>query len=160
MAATKEELKAAQVYRDICEMLDENGWNYKKVEEKLTIETGARGDDLPMDLTIKVDVKRQLIMLLSHLPYVISEDKRVETALAVSVVNNMLVDGCIDYDLSDGHIFFRMTNSYRDSDISKEVYKYLLYCACQSVDDFNDKLLMLSKGIIDLEKFTELYSKE
>ncbi len=160
MAEMKESRKAAQVYSDICKMLDEAGWNYKKNEEELKVETGARGDDLPIELTIKVDVERQLVMLISHLPYVIAEDKRVDVAVAVSVINNLLVDGCVDYDLSDGHVFFRMTNSYRDSVLDKEVYKYMLYCACQTIDGFNDKLLMLSKGIIDFQKFAELYGKE
>ena len=60
----------------------------------------------------------------------------------------------------EGLVFFRMTNSYMDSNLSSEVYKYLLYCASQTIDAFNDKLLMLSKGIIDVEQFIKLYNKE
>lgn len=160
MAVTKEAMKAAQVYHDFCGMLDGEGWKYQKDDENLRIECGARGEDLPIDLVIKVDVDRQLVTLISHLPYVIPQDKRIDVAVAVGVINNLLVDGCVDYDLSDGHLFFRMTNSYRGSTIDKEVYKYLLYCACQTIDGFNDKLLMLSKGIIDVQKFIALYSEE
>lgn len=160
MEKRKEDLAAAQVYYDLCKMLDGEGWKYKKNVEELRIECGARGEDLPIELNIKVDAERQLVMVLSHLPYRIPEDKRIDIAIAVSVVNNRLVDGCVDYDITTGNLFFRMTNSYMDSTIGGEVYKYLLYCACQTIDSFNDRLLMLSKGMIDIAKFIELCEKE
>ena len=160
MEKRKEDLAAAQVYYDLCKMLDGEGWKYKKNVEDLRIECGAQGEDLPIELNIKVDAERQLVMLLSHLPYRIPEDKRIDIAIAVSVVNNRLVDGCVDYDITTGNLFSRMTNSYMDSTIGGEVYKYLLYCACQTIDSFNDRLLMLSKGMIDIAKFIELCEKE
>ena len=160
MEVRKEDLKAATVFYDICEMLDKNEWTYKKNVEELRIEFGAQGEDLPIELVIWVDADRQLVKVFSHLPYVISEKKRIEVAIAVSVINNTMVDGCVDFDLSTGHLFFRITNSYRDSDISQAVYEYLVYCACQTIDNFNDKLLMLSKGAISVEQFIELYEAE
>lgn len=152
--------KAKQVYQDFCAMMDNAGWNYQKEEEKLTIKAGARGDDLPMDLIIKVDAERQVVRVISFLPYTIAEDKRLDVAVAVSVVNNSLVSGYLDFDIAEGNLVFRMTNSYRDSLLGREVYKFLLYAACHAIDDFNDQFLMLSKGIISLEKFIEQYSKK
>ncbi len=153
-------IQAKQVYQAFCTMMDREEWNYTKREEDLIIDTGARGEDLPMDLKIRVDAERELVQVFSRLPYAIPQDKRLEIAVAVSIINNQLVHGCVDFDRASGNLFFRMTNSYRDSLISDEVYKYLLYCACQTIDSFNDKLLMLSKGIIDIEKFIELYTKD
>ncbi len=152
--------KARQVYQGFCAMMDSNDWNYNKNEEELIIEAQARGDDLPMKLTIKVDAERQLVRVLSPLPYTIAKDKRLDAAVAVSVVNNAVVSGYLDYDIAEGHLFFRMVNSYRDSLLEQEVYKFLLYAACQTIDSFNDQLLMLSKGIISLEQFIKLYTKE
>lgn len=153
-------IQAKQVYQTLCKALDDNDWHYKKDDEKLKVECGARGDDLPMDLTIHVDADRQLIMLISHLPFVIAEDKRLDVAVAVSYINNMLVDGCFDYDVTSGHLFFRMTNSFIESQIHAAVCMYLIYCACQTIDEYNDKLLMVGKGMLSIEQFIESCNKD
>ncbi len=145
--------QAKQTFATLCRALDKENWRYKKLEDELTIECGARGDDLPMDITIKVDPKRMLILLLSHLPFVIQEDKRLDVAIAVSAVNNVLVDGCFDYDVASGHMFFRMTNSFIESSISEEVCTYMLFCSCQMIDEYNDRFLMVSKGMVSMEQF-------
>lgn len=153
MAEQKDLEQAKAAFATLCQALDENQWRYKKDEENLTVECGARGDDLPMELTIKVDAGRRLVMLFSHLPFVIQEDKRLDVAVGISAINNILVDGCFDYNLTNGHIFFRMTNSILESQLSKEVFTYLLFCSCQTIDEYNDKLLMLAKGMISVEQF-------
>lgn len=149
-------LKQSQlVYRMFCNALDGNDWKYRKDDENLRIECGAQGDDLPMELSANFDVDKQLMMILSHLPFVIAEDKRIDIAVAISVINNMMVDGCFDYDVGTGHIFFRVTNSYWDSVMSEDVCLELLYKACQTIDEYNDKLLMIAKGMISIEQFLQ-----
>lgn len=75
-----------------------------------------------MEINIKVDSDRQLIVILSHLPFVIPENKRLDATVAVSVVNNKLVDGSFDYSIADGHMFFRMTSSFNESEIGNELF--------------------------------------
>lgn len=145
--------RAQKVYGTLCSTLDSHEWHYKKNEEKLSIDCGAQGEDLPMEITIKVDAERQLIMLLSHLPFVISEDKRLDVAIAVSAVNNKLVDGSFDYDIAAGHMFFRMTSSFIESDIGNELFTYMLMVSCHTIDEYNDKFLMLGKGMMSIEDF-------
>ncbi len=153
MAEQKNLAQAQSVFRTLCSAFETNEWNYKKDEEKLEIECGAQGDDLPMELTIKVDAERMLVMFISHLPFVIQEDKRLDAAIAVSAINNLLVDGCFDYDVKSGHMFFRMTNSFMDSIIGEKVFSYMLLVSCKIIDEYNDKFLMISKGIISIEQF-------
>jgi hypothetical protein len=160
MADEKNLARAKKVYQTICGMLDKEGWNYKKDEEKLSIETGARGDDLPIDLNIHVDAERQLVMLLSRLPYVIPEDKRIDCALAVSAINYRLVHGCLDFSVADGNLFFRMTSSFQDCEMDPEAYRYMVYASCSTIDEYNDKLLLLGKDLIKLEKFLELINEK
>lgn len=145
--------RAQKVYGTLCSTLDSHEWHCKKDEEKLSIDCGAQGEDLPMEITIKVDAERQLIMLLSHLPFVISEDKRLDVAIAVSAVNNKLVDGSFDYDIADGHMFFRMTSSFIESEIGNELFTYMLMVSCHTIDEYNDKFLMLGKGMMSIEDF-------
>ncbi len=153
MAEQKNLEQAKVAFATLCQTLDSHDWRYKKNEEKLSIECGAQGEDLPMEIKVEVDADRMIIMLLSHLPFVIQEDKRLDAAIAVSAINNVLVDGSFDYDVTSGHMFFRMTNSFRESKIGSEVFAYMLFCSCQTIDEYNDKFLMLSKGMISIEQF-------
>lgn len=145
--------RAQKVYETLCSTLDNHGWHYKKNEERLSINCGAQGEDLPMEITVRVDAKRQLIMLLSRLPFVISEDKRLDMAIATSIANNGMVDGCFDFDVADGHMFFRMTSSFIESEIGSELFTYMLMVSCRTIDEYNDRFLMLGKGMMSVEDF-------
>lgn len=151
--------QAQEMFNIFCQTMDADDWKYKKDTEKLTIECGAQGEDLPMELVIKVDAERQLIMLLSSLPFTFPEDNRLDGALAVAYINELLVHGCFDYNVLSGKMIFRMTNTFLDSTLSQEVCKYLLYCSCATIDEYNDKLLMLAKGMVDIKKFIALVTK-
>lgn len=145
--------RAQKVYETLCATLDKHEWHYQKNEERLSIECGAQGEDLPMEITIRVDAERQLIMLLSHLPFIISEDKRLDVAIATSIANNGLVDGSFDFDITDGHMFFRMTSSFIESEIGNELFTYMLMVSCHTIDEYNDKFLMLGKGMMSIQDF-------
>ena len=145
--------RAQKVYETLCATLDKHEWHYQKNEERLSIECGAQGEDLPMEITIRVDTERQLIMLLSHLPFIISEGKRLDVAIATSIANNGLVDGSFDFDITDGHMFFRMTSSFIESDIGSELFTYMLMVSCHTIDKYNDRFLMLGKGMMSIEDF-------
>lgn len=145
--------RAQRVFRGLCANLDSRNWRYQKNEEQLRVECGAKGDDLPIDLSIRVEADRQLLMLLSTLPFNVPEDKRLDLAIAVSYVNDKLVDGSFDYDVSDGHILFRMTSSFIESEIGNELFTYLVICSCQTIDAFNEKFAKLAMGAMSLEEF-------
>ena len=151
--ADEKMIRAQEKFNTLCEMFNENGWRYEKDEAGLRIECSAQGDDLPMDIVIRIDSNRQLVILLSRLPFVVSEDKRLDFAVATSVINNKLVDGSFDFDLEKGRVYFRMTSSYRESELAKDVFFYMFMCSCKTIDDYNDKLLLLAKNMISLEDF-------
>ncbi len=146
---------AKTAYTKLCESMDALEWNYTKNEENLVIECSARGEDLPMDLVIRCDVEMQLIQIFSHLPFSVPEDKLLDFAVVISVINNKMVDGCFDYYITDGNLFFRMTNSFMDNTLSFETIKYLVFCSCATIDSYNDKLLMVAKGMLTMEQFLE-----
>ncbi len=148
--------QAKEAFDTLCQLFDKFKWHYKKNEDDLSIECGIQGDDLPMEINVNVDADRRLVMLLSHMPLIVQEDKRLDAAVAVSAVNNILVNGCFEYDITSGHMFFRITNSFIESKISEEVFAYMLFCSCQTIDKYNDKFLMLAKGMISIEQFLSL----
>lgn len=155
MAGQSFSAQSLSVYRAICSHFDGRNWTYNAQEDELKIALTVRGDDLPIDLNIRILDDRKLVLLLSHLPFIIPEDKRVEVAIAVSIVNDLFVDGSFDFDFTDGHMFFRMTTSFMESAISDEVIRYIINVSAGMIDKFNDKFLMMSKGMLSLEQFMD-----
>ena len=144
MSGEKELKQAQAVYKALCDMLDDHNWKYDKDESELSISSGARGDDLPIELRIRVDAQRKLVTLLSQMPFDVPENRRNALAVAVSEANSTMVDGNFDYNYLTGKIIFRMTTSFLDSLIGKELFEYIFSCACYTVDEYNDKFLMVA----------------
>ncbi len=146
---------AQSVYETICKTLESRDWNFTRHDENLTITCGARGEDLPMDIIIIVNPNAQVVSVYSPMPFKIAEEKRVEAALAVCVANFGLVNGTFDYDFSEGEIRFRIVSSFRESILSEELFNYMVIIAASTVDDYNDKFLMVSKGMMSIQQFIE-----
>lgn len=155
MADDKQLKQARAAYRSLCEMLDEKDWHYKKDEEHLLVLCKAQGDDLPMDIRIEVDAERSLVILLSNTPFNIPKDKRDALAVAVSAANCRIIDGSFDYNYLDGIILFRMTSSFMDSLVGKEMFEYLLLVSCITIDRYNDKFLMVAKSDMSNEEILD-----
>ena len=147
--------KAREVYNTLVNMLDTRDWKYEKHEDELLIRSGIKGDDLPIEFIVVVRPKNQVVQFLSKLPFQIPEDKRVDAAIAICAINDRFVDGSFDYDISDGTIIFRLTSSYRESTLGEDLFEYMIMCSAVTVDEYNDKLFMLAKGMITLQQFIE-----
>lgn len=159
MFESKKTKQAKSVLRTICQTLDDCELRYDKDEEKLLVTLTAKGDDLPVDLVFRVDADRQSVRLVSPLPFKVKEDRRLETAVAVNAVNDRLVDGCFDFDVNSGEMFFRMTNSYIESELGKELFVYMTFCTFKTVDEYNDKFMMLAKDLMSIEQFLSSLNK-
>lgn len=153
MANEKELALAKSVYETVCKSLDSRKWRYSGEEENLKIRINFNGDDIPMNFIIQIDAERELVSLLSFLHFDIVKEKRVEAALATCFINYMLADGSFDLSLGDGTILFRLTTSYRGSLVSKDIFSNMVDVACCIVDEYNDKLVALNKGEIELADF-------
>ena len=90
----------------------------------------ARGDDLPIDVVISVDPERMIVLLLSDLPFIVSEEGRFDMAVAVNALNYKITVGNFDYDMESGRTLFRMTQCFADSVIGEGA---LLYMLCSSI---------------------------
>lgn len=146
-------MNAMTVYKTVCGALDDRHWRYEEFPDDFVVRFRVVGEDIPMDFIIKVDEQRDLVRMLSSLPFAFGEKTRLDGAIALSQINYKLADGSFDYNYKTGEGAFRLTSSYRESLISKTVIAYMIDCACFTVDRYNDKLLMLDKGVISLEDF-------
>lgn len=147
--------QAREIYEKFCRMLDNNSWKYTRHDEDLVITCGARGDDLPMDLIISVRESPEVVTIYSPMPYKIAEDKRVDLAMAVCAANYRMIQGSFEFDLTDGEIRYKISASYRDVEPSEAFYQYMLMLSVHVIDDYNDKFLMVEKGILPLDTFID-----
>lgn len=153
MAEEKYLTQAKSVYTTLCNALDYNNWKYERHDEKLTIISGSLGEDLPIAFAVTVNADVGVVTLVSRLPLTVPKDKQVETAAAVAIANRGLAHGNFDYDLKEGHIFYRMSNSFRGCALGEGSMVYMISVGCQLVDNYNDRFLMLTKGMINLQQF-------
>lgn len=153
MADQKQLKNAETVYKTLCETMDDRGWKYEKDPEKLIIHFIVTGEDIPMHFLVHIDPERELIRLLSQMPFAFSEERRMEGAIATCQTNYKIADGNFDYDFKTGDVYFRLTSSFRESLISKDLLNYMVGISCFAVDDFNDKFLMIEKGVLSIEDF-------
>ncbi len=145
--------RAQATYRTLCQALDEMELHYESNDEKLTVFLSVKGDDFPVELRFRVSPERQLVSLFSQLPFTINESKIVDLALAVSTANYVLANGCFDFKITSGDILFRMVNSFDNCELSTDVFKYMTICTVSTVDEYNDKFLLISKDVLPLDKF-------
>ncbi|MBD5132848.1 MAG: YbjN domain-containing protein [Clostridiales bacterium] len=156
----EQKLKQAKAaYNTLCAVLDEENWHYEKIEDELTIMCSARGEDLPMGLIVRIDAERMLVVLLSPMPFEIPDDRKEALSVAVAVASNTLADGSFDFDYVNGRIAFRMTSSYRDSLLGKELFRYMVFVSCQTIDEYNDKFLEVAQSGMSNEQTYEFIKR-
>lgn len=143
------------VYESICKMLDDNELHYTTNDDRLTVSCNIRGDDLPIETLFVVKPQAQIVQMFSPLPLTVPVEYRADTALAVLAVNNILLNGSFDFDYDNGRIIFRICQSYMESILGKEVFKYMLNVTVALTDEYNDRFFMLAKGMMTLDQFLE-----
>lgn len=153
-----QELKnaAVKVYNTMVGALRANDWNFDEHPEDLTIVSGYRGEDLPIEYIISIDAQREVIRFVSYMPFVVPEDKRVDMSIAVNIANLGMVNGSFDYDINEGRISFRLTTSFCGCEVGEKFFMDMMSTALVTTDHYNDRFFMLSKGAITLKKFLEM----
>ena len=154
MAITAERWSEAKaVYDSLVKHLHSIKLNFQdeKLEDRYVIRFNMSGDDVPMRFFIYINPDKRLITLHSPQPVTFSADKIDLGCKAICAINYRLSDGDFQIDVRDGEVLFNMSNSYADSLISTEVFDYMLGMSINIVDEFNDQLLMLAKGMLSLD---------
>ena len=108
-----------------------------------------------MKIYMIVRPARDVVSLLSSMPFQAPEDKRMEMAMAVAVANYGLIEGTFDFDINDGEIRYRQTNSYHESLLSEALFEKMLNIALYWIDRYNDRFMMLEKGMMTLQQFID-----
>lgn len=144
---------AKAAYQTLCKVIESHNWYYEKEEENLAIETQFRGNDLTLQLRIRVDAPHQVIILNSKLPFNVQKEQAVNIAAAINYINKNISDGAFNFNLQYGSIYFRCTEFFAESLISDDVFDGLIQKSLREVDRYNDYLLYLSTGVKSVDDF-------
>lgn len=147
--------QAETMYETLRETLTKRNFMFGKGGNEFEVVCHAVGDDLPMTVHINVDSKRMIISLLSKMPFVVKKSRRNEMAVAVCLANCGMPDGGFDFDVSDGDIFFRMTCSYRQSLIGRELFEYMLIASFNTIDRYNDVFLRVATTDMTIDEIVK-----
>lgn len=152
--------QAKKIFDTICAMMDSHELKYSTDEERLAVFCTITGEDLPVELNYFVRKTPQVVTLFSPLPFSVPEDQRMAVATALTVVNDSLIFGAFDFNLNSGKIVFRASVPYMDTELAQEIFFYMLIVANRTTDEYNDKLMMLGKGMYSLADFLKGEEKE
>ena len=158
MASEKDIYYANEAYKTVCAALDDMGWTYQKDEEKLMVSFGVNGENIPMTVGIVCNLDMQILQLISFMPFNAPSHRMSELASSICVINYRLAMGSFDLSLDDGTIMFKLSSSFRETLISTELVRSLIYVVCSTVDESNGDLFALCNGDVTLKNIMEKYS--
>lgn len=162
---TKEQLEqrkqseAKVVYGTLCSALTNRKWTYNKEDENLIVRTSAVGDDLSMQLYIKVDANRSVMFLKSKMPFPVPQERIHDIMQAITIANWAMLNGMFEMDMNDGYVGFKVVVPFMESMLSEKLCNYMIDMSCRMIDIFNDKLLAVSEGKMSLDEFYQITQK-
>lgn len=150
MAEINSELTKA-TFDALREAVKGNGWQCVCNEDALTVQYGVKADDLQLDFYILLDAQRQLVLLMSKLPFTFVPHKRVDGAVETCAINYELIDGNFAYDFVNGLCHFKMTACYRDSVISPKAFEFMLNYSVVVMEKYYKRLYRIAIGLESAE---------
>lgn len=143
---------AKTVYDSLCSVLDKMNIKYDKIEDKLAILVGYKGQDMNHDLVIVVNAKSEIVQIYEKMPYSIDPNRAADVAKAVCYVNSRLLFGHFVYNVED-KLSFELTQIYTGSLIGEELLQRMILLLIRIVEDYDDKFMALNKGYLKPEDF-------
>lgn len=143
------------MYRRLSDALDDLGWKYERDDMRLKINTSINCGGQTLNASVQMDDNKKLIYCYTQLNFEVEEEFRKAFSQGVCMVNMLIRNGSFDFSPKSGKCAFRMTSSYRDSIVGKEVLQYILLVATKIIDLYNAKLFMLATGKITLDELNK-----
>ena len=155
----QDRIRAAEENADVLiAMLEHNHLKYQIAEQspqRTYIKIHFTGNDLPMTLHIMLRTDKQIVSVISPMPFKMKEEVIPDAALAVAAANHGLIDGSFDLNLYTGEIRFRLASCFRGSLLSEDLFSYLMYVSAETVDRYNDRFQGLNDGTLEIQQFLD-----
>lgn len=152
--------EARTVFNELVKFFNEREYKCSIDEEGLSICTTFGTEDIPADIILVVRPEREVVMLLSFLPFTLPPERIEDGCRATCFANIIEKRGCFIINIEDGTIMYRSTNSYAGSLMSAEMLEEMLHLSLRAIDYFNDRFLLLQKGLIEPKEIFEKPEKD
>lgn len=151
MAGNQEEVLA--VRQQFTDWLSKKQWSFREEDapSAYVFRFELHGEDIPINLVVVFEKDRAQFSVLSSLPGTIPEEKRGEAYALLNLINDASDFGKITMNTENGSLRFRYCAYYDQCLLSDAFFKHVIYNCATFIDDFNDRLLMFSKGMVSAE---------
>lgn len=139
-------IQSLQSFETLCDMLERNDIDYSRNDDRITVHCTISGKDISVPVALAVNPCKMLVTLYALLPLNVESAKAADMGIAVCLANKALADGCFVYDIGDGSLYFRMTASFRDGEISEESFEYMLAEAMDRIEEYYPKLNYIAQS--------------
>lgn len=154
METEQQKNEAKEMYKTMCDALDEIGWNYEKDEKTLNVTMGVDCETVSINLMSFVDEESSTICTLSILPFSVPSSRVIDVIVVIGMINCTLIDGRFTFT-TGGNITYSTCMGYKNSFISKEAVEYLVYVSCAALDAYSDMLMAVAEDRMSIMEAAE-----
>lgn len=137
---------AKSVKEAVCKALDSFNYKYEMVEGEPVIYLAADGKDMPIGMVLAADDEHKTLNIYCRLMFEVPPNKRDELTVELNKINNTINNGSFVMDSEDGHISFKVIQSYIDGVPSQDLIKHLIKMSFQTADLHDGELKNLIPG--------------
>ena len=152
MTEEKNLQQAQQVHAALCSLFAEGGYKYRKDDEQMKIGSTVEGKNGTYSFYFQVIPQNAQVHLILFMPFEVPQEKTDEYSVVITALNSLLAAGCFALDAQRKLAFFRVTNSFYDSILDREVLVQMLLTSGGTVDMVADKLGQFVSGKLDMEQ--------
>lgn len=146
--------KAKAVVGAIKEYLESIQLEYTLSKDGLELKTMAVGEDFPVELRFVANAESERLEVVSTLWFLIKPNKAQAVMTAIAAINNILAYGKFVYYTDSGECAYEDSEYFVGlSGIGKAYAKKLVDSTFAVVDEYNDKLFALNKGLMTQRDF-------
>lgn len=151
MAGNQEQILA--VRQQFIDWLGKMQWSFQEEEDEkaYVFRFELHGEDFPIKLIVVFEKDMPRFSVLSGLPGSIPGEKRAEACSLLNLINDASDFGKITMNAANGNLRFRYCAFYDQCLLGDAFFKQVIYNCANYIDDFNDRLLMYSKGMVTAE---------
>ena len=151
--------RAVQSYNALVAHLEDKNFKIIRHDDDLrVVMIWSASDNMPVMSILAIDEDREILVMSSQLSAKMSEAKRMDGAMAIAMCNWAIMSGTLDYDISDGEIRYRWTQSFAESVLNDAQIYYQMGVMISTVARFNKPLYLLAEDLIDLPGFIDRIS--
>lgn len=146
--------RAAEAFKAITDFMDEAKLKYEADNEKNVCFVTVTGDDFPVTLMFTVSAAQQRVETYSQIPFEIKKEKAVDIAMALAAINCRIAYGKFCLYMDKGLCTYENSEYITSLEGFTSAYgKALVAPAYSIVEEYNDKLYSINKGLLSVKDF-------